>query len=125
MGRVVSHCSLERYVWALGETPMTGTEDQARATFLAALEREPDQWPAFLEEACQGDAGLRTRVEQLLRTHEAMGSIHIGSVAGVTTGLDAPMRSPAGPGTMIGRYKLLETLGEGGYGTVFMAEQTS
>jgi hypothetical protein len=57
---------------------MTAIEDQARSIFLAALERAPDQWPAFLGEACGDNAELRARVEQLLHAHQAMGSIHGG-----------------------------------------------
>src|SRR5687768_5070092 len=105
-----------------GEDLMTVTEDHARTIFLAALERAPDQWPAFLDEACGGDAGLRARVDQLLHAHQAMGSIHAGHAAASAATLDATLREA--PGTVIGSYKLLEQIGEGGFGVVFLADQT-
>ena len=66
---------------------MTAIEDHARSIFLVALEREPDQWPAFLDEACGDNAELRARVDQLLHAHQAMGSIHGGRA-------DAPAVAP-------------------------------
>jgi RNA polymerase sigma factor (TIGR02999 family) len=54
------------------EVPMTAVEDRARTILLAALERAPDQRPAFLDEAC-GDADVRARVDQLLCAHDALG----------------------------------------------------
>jgi serine/threonine-protein kinase len=101
---------------------MTAIEEHARSLFLAALGQAPDQWPAFLEGACVDHAELRARVEQLLQAHQALGSIHGGAAAaGPAAITDEPPRE--GPGTMLGPYKLLEQIGEGGFGVVFLAEQ--
>src|SRR5512143_13170 len=73
---------------------------------------------AWLDAACQGDADLRRQVEVLLSAHERVGDF-----------LQEPVVPPAetpigvGPGAVIGRYKLVEEIGEGGFGRVFMAEQ--
>jgi WD40 repeat protein/serine/threonine protein kinase len=99
---------------------MTAVEDRARTIFLAALERAPDQLPAFLDEACGGNADVRARVDQLLRAHDALGSIHVGRAPAVTVDLQ-PAETP---GTVIGPYKLIEQIGEGGMGSVWMGQQT-
>ncbi|MHC4448635.1 MAG: protein kinase domain-containing protein [Planctomycetota bacterium] len=69
---------------------------------------------AFLDGACGIDADLRTRVDALLRAHDEAGEF-----------LQSPATAAAfeGPGTQIGRYKLLQLIGEGGMGAVYMAEQ--
>lgn len=98
---------------------MRDSSNQAKSIFLAATEGyAPEQWPAFLDQACGADAALRARVEHLLRAWSAMGSFH----ELVEDTIDQPRRE--GPGTVIGRYKLLQQIGEGGMGTVYMAEQT-
>jgi serine/threonine protein kinase/tetratricopeptide (TPR) repeat protein len=101
---------------------MTRIEDQARSIFLAALERAPDQWPACLDEACGANTELRARVDQLLHAHQALGSIHGGEGDSQVATIDEPMRER--PGAVVGPYKLLQQIGEGGMGIVFMAEQT-
>src|SRR5262245_47181954 len=96
---------------------MTAIEDRARSVFLAALERPPDQWPAFLDEACGENSELRARIEQLLDAHQSLGSI-LGTAATIHK---TPIAE--GPGAVIGPYKLLQHIGEGGMGTVWMAQQ--
>src|SRR4051812_44996252 len=94
----------------------------AEELFNAALAKPPPERPAFLAGACAGDAGLRGRVEDLLRAHENPGSF-LADPPPLPT---APAAEQAGerPGTFIGPYKLLQQIGEGGMGTVFLAEQT-
>jgi serine/threonine protein kinase/Tfp pilus assembly protein PilF len=104
------------------------------AIFQAALERPtPVERAAYLDQACQGDSDLRQQVERLLDAQHQLGSfLEQPAAEGATSdvaagqGIDTanPPRLTEGPGTRIGPYKLLQQLGEGGMGTVFMAEQT-
>jgi eukaryotic-like serine/threonine-protein kinase len=100
---------------------MTANEEQAKSLFLAALECAPERWPALLDDRCRGNAELRARVEQLLYAHRAMGEIggHEADDQGEATLL--PIREE--PGALVGPYKLLQLIGEGGFGLVYMAEQ--
>src|SRR5262245_51898534 len=82
---------------------------------------EPEARRLYLQQACGNDAELRARVEALLRVHDEEQSFLQSPAAGLGATVDEPLRE--GPGTVIGPYKLLQQIGEGGMGTVFMAEQ--
>jgi serine/threonine protein kinase/formylglycine-generating enzyme required for sulfatase activity len=101
---------------------MNAIEDDARSIFLAVLESAPDQRRSHLDRACGDNSELRARVEQLLSAHQAMGSIHGGFSVGPATIDEEQCIGDASP-TQIGPYKLLEPIGEGGFGIVYMAEQ--
>ncbi len=87
----------------------------------ALVRTDPEERAAYLERACGGDAALRTAVEALLRAQVGATGFLEHPPPGPATTLDVPIGEH--PGTLIGPYKLLHEIGEGGMGTVFMAEQ--
>jgi serine/threonine protein kinase/formylglycine-generating enzyme required for sulfatase activity len=125
---------------------MAGTKN-ARDIFLEALERVPADRTAYLDEACGPDAALRQRVEALLRAHDDPGAFLSEAKPNASEAAPLP---PAGAGDasrtrdrgdpaqtedyedptahvgaiLAGKYKLVEEIGEGGMGSVFMAQQT-
>jgi eukaryotic-like serine/threonine-protein kinase len=97
---------------------------RARAIFLDAVERhEPEQWPRYLGEACAGDDLLRLRVEALLRAHARSAGLLDNLGSGPNASAD-PLSAAERTGTTIGPYKLMEQIGEGGMGVVYVAEQS-
>jgi serine/threonine protein kinase len=112
--------------------------------FNSALEKPPGERAAYLDQVCAGRAALRERLEILLRAHDNPGSFlrvpepgaevtlgtHCGpaaftpSIDGLEGNGPCDPRIVEAPGSRIGPYKLLQQIGEGGMGIVFMAEQT-
>ena len=101
-----------------------------RDIFIAALQKDDlAQRQAYLEEACTQQPELREQVENLLRLYESAGSFlqkpaAASAATGAFQGAVDSTSSPEAPGTIIGPYKLLQQIGEGGMGVVYMAEQT-
>ena len=90
--------------------------------FYQALEQPANRRATYLDDACGDDATLRERVEVLLRADASPGSFLVEpAVPLATTVAYEPVHEQ--PGTVIGPYKLLEQIGEGGFGVVYMAQQ--
>src|SRR5438045_9532202 len=98
---------------------MAGPNPKLRDIFSKAVEcQSAEQQAKYLEQACQGDAELRARLEELLQAHREAGSF-LQEPSAIVNESSISERL----GTLIGPYKLLQQIGEGGMGAVFMAEQ--
>jgi eukaryotic-like serine/threonine-protein kinase len=91
--------------------------------FTEAVNLPADDRAAYLEHACGGDAKLRRRVEALLQTHDHVGDFLEESPQKTLIEARVSGLTNEKPGDRIGRYKLLQQIGEGGCGVVYMAEQ--
>lgn len=97
----------------------------------SASELPQEQRAAFLDATCRDDEALRAEVESLLKSHDSAGEFLAAPTADVPESAKSTIVSSATrnvplreiPGTRIGPYKLLQLIGEGGFGSVFMAEQ--
>jgi serine/threonine protein kinase/Flp pilus assembly protein TadD len=98
--------------------------ENVKSIFTRAVEIEsPSDRAAFVDAACGEDASLHNAVEQLLAAAAEAGSFMRDSGLEGRTAIHPPIAE--GPSTVIGPYKLLQQIGEGGMGVVFMAEQTA
>lgn len=101
---------------------MCAEHKNEEAIFNAAIKIDPPaERAAFVKSACGDDDALLARVEALLKAHYEDKSFLNKPPVGINSTLDSPLTE--GPGTRIGRYKLLQLIGEGGFGAVYMAEQ--
>jgi len=113
---------------------MNNPSEREAAIFSAARRLPAGQRVAYLDESCAGDSLLCQRVAELLEANEAAGAflkelaLDTGEEAAPPdrglSAVAAPSPSEK-PGDKIGRYKLLENIGEGGCGVVYVAEQTT
>src|SRR5262245_51114971 len=95
----------------------------AEVVFFAALEKPASERAVYLDQACSGNASLKARVERMLAAQPKIGEFLEPPRAPQPT--TQPYTPDAAPGTIIaGKYKLLQCIGEGGMGSVWMADQT-
>ncbi|MCH7720950.1 MAG: serine/threonine protein kinase, partial [Planctomycetes bacterium] len=99
-------------------TKQQGGLEQAALIFERARKVKGDARRAYLDEACHGNAALRADILSMLEAEAGQGEF----LSDPTLSVSRPISE--GPGTVIGHYKLLQLIGEGGFGVVYLAEQT-
>ena len=107
---------------AAGHSLMKGEKyHQLEELYHQALEREPDECRAFLEQACGDDLALRQEVESLLGYDERAAYFIETPPDDVAAAMLAGEQSQSMPGRTIGHYQILSLLGAGGMGEVYLA----
>lgn len=92
---------------------------RVKEIFDGALERHGDERAAFLDRACDGDAGVREEVESLLRSYEVAGSFMESPAVA-----HADLEQKLTPGQRVKHYQIVNLIGEGGMGEVYLATDT-
>src|SRR5262245_41284174 len=91
--------------------------------------RSPVERSAYLDRACEGETTLRAEVDALLAAHDLLAELPLpgeGAMGCSATAVEiAPSAPGASLGARVGPYKVAEKIGEGGMGTVYLAEQTA
>jgi serine/threonine-protein kinase len=98
---------------------------QLKQIFQSALEREPEERAAFLNQACACDAALRSEVESLIASHDQAGDSIEAMAVEAATEMLADDRAGLIVDKQIGHYQVLSHIGRGGMGEVFLAQDTS
>src|ERR1044072_1178594 len=102
---------------------MTGNRKRDIELFAEAIRLPTTERVTFLDRACAEDTGLRQRMEALLKSADRVGDFLEEPPTAVISEERAKIAVGEKPGDRVGRYKLLQQIGEGGYGVVFVAEQ--
>ena len=97
---------------------------KAREIFFEAIEKDsPEAVRECIDIACREDQELRLQVERLMHSHQKAGEFLGGVPSTESTSILPPITEK--PGDRVGPYRLLQQIGEGGFGVVYMAEQTA
>jgi hypothetical protein len=99
--------------------------DKIQEIFEQSCEMDREKRASFIRDACGNDAELRAEVESLLTAHDSAGEFLSSPTGGFVEPAPVAPSLPEEPGKVIGRYKLLESIGEGGFGVVYMGNNPS